>query len=40
MSSLVKKKTTDHNKKITEIKNKLTDYNHYEHISTPEFCTS
>ena len=40
MSSLVKKKTTDHNKKITEINKKLTEDNHYEYISTPEFCSS
>ena len=35
ISSLVKK--TDYNTKITEIENKLTDHNHDEYITTPEF---
>ena len=36
-SNLVKK--TDYNTKITEIKKKLTDYNHDKHITAPEFNT-
>ena len=37
VSSLVKK--TDYNTKITEIEKKLTDHNHDEYITTPEFKT-
>ena len=37
VNSLVKK--TDYNTKITEIEKKLTDHNHDEYITTPEFKT-
>ena len=37
VSNLVKK--TDYNTKITEIENKLTDYNHDKYITTPKFNT-
>ena len=37
VSSLVKK--TDHDTKISEIQKKLTDHNHDEYITTPEFNT-
>ena len=37
VSSLVKK--TDHDIKISEIQKKLTDHNHDEYITTPEFNT-
>ena len=35
VSNLVNK--TDYNTKVTEIEKKLTDYNHYKYITTPEF---
>ena len=35
VSILVKK--TDYNTKISEVENKLTDHNHDNHITTPEF---
>ena len=37
ISSLVKKKQTDYNTKITEIKKKLTDHHHDKYVTTPEF---
>ena len=43
ISCLVKKKqknkTTDYNKKITDIEKNLTDHNHDKYIATPEFNT-
>ena len=36
VSSLVTKKKTDYNTKITEIAKKLTDHNHDKYITTPE----
>ena len=37
VGSLVKKKKTDYNTKISKIKKKLAHHNHEKYITTPEF---